>query len=602
MLKPDEDRLYYGNLLQPPEGYECEFAVGTTYSLDLETLVGVPLALFLHDEMDGALLDNPVAVLEGIRKSADRFVLFCEGGQVKVPRKFNPLFSLLERNVFEVNLRNGKSFHPKVWIIKYVTPDTDDVLYRCIVMSRNATFDRSWDLAASLEGRRSEQPAAKNAPLRDFLAFLRRFAADSAMRRRIDRLAEELAFVRFETGNRMFTDFDFVPIGIGPQYDKASTGLFETWHHLLIITPFLSRETIMEFERLGLSNARRTLITRRSEIPKLTADLLERFETYCLKDIILDGEEALSERNHPGEEPQRQDIHAKLYARSKNTGHSLYIGSANCSRNAFHGNVEFMLRLRIQKYGFRISQLLDELFGKEGDLEDDRRNPFERVTALPVLSEPADDTEDALQKAIKALCRSSPKAVVHERNGAYIVEITVNESYLPRNIDLTLASLGGGEAVRVAGTTVLKGLRLKQLGEFYVATATKGETTVQRIVKIRTRGIPETRDRGIVSSVVRDETTFLQYVAFLLADDYLLSLLEQGENGAARGEHGPFRAWDMPVLYEQMLKAASRSPHKLNDIEDLLKLLSGGEDGIVPPEFEALYRTFRNTLDGKVKA
>jgi len=602
MLKPDKDRLDYGNLLQPPAGYECEFAVGTTYSLDLETLISVPLALFLHDEMDGALLDNPVAVLEGIRKSANRFVLFCEGGQIKVPGKFNPVFSFLDRNVFEVNLKNGKSFHPKVWVIKYVTPDADDALYRVIVMSRNATFDRSWDLAASLEGKRSEQPTTKNAPLRDFLVFLRRYATDPAIRKRIVRLAEELEFVRFETGNNMYADFDFVPIGIGPEYDKASTGLFETWHHLLIISPFLSRETIMEFDRLGLSNARRTLITRRSEIPKLTADLMERFDTYCLKDIIIDGEEAVSERNHPGEETKRQDIHAKLYARSKYTNHSLYIGSANCSRNAFQGNVEFMLRLKIEKYGFRISQLLDELFGKEGDSEDDRRNPFERVTALPALSEPADDEEDVLQKAIKALCRSSPKAVVHERNGAYDVEISVNESSLPRNISLTLVSLGGGEAVDVTETTVLKGLRLKQLGEFYVATAVKGEAKVQRVVKIPTRGIPETRDREIVGSVVRDETTFLQYVAFLLADDYLLSLLEQGENGAVRKEHGPFRAWDMPVLYEQMLKAASRSPHKLNDIEDLLRMMSGEASGVVPPEFKALYRTFRNTLDGKVKA
>ena len=45
MLNPNNDRLDYGQILAPPAGYDLDFAVGTTYSLDLDALVGASLAL-----------------------------------------------------------------------------------------------------------------------------------------------------------------------------------------------------------------------------------------------------------------------------------------------------------------------------------------------------------------------------------------------------------------------------------------------------------------------------------------------------------------------------------------------------------------------------
>ena len=119
MLKPSSDRLNYSDLLKPPEGYQTDFALGTTYSLNLEALLGVPLALFLSEEMNKSILNNPILVLDGLRRSADQFALLCEGGQIKVPQNQNTLFSFLEDSVFEVALPHDFSFHPKVWIIRY---------------------------------------------------------------------------------------------------------------------------------------------------------------------------------------------------------------------------------------------------------------------------------------------------------------------------------------------------------------------------------------------------------------------------------------------------------------------------------------------------
>ena len=132
MLNPSTDRKNYGDMLVPPVGYKVEFAIGTTYSLDLEALTGVPISLSLSQEMDKGIMSNPIFLLEAIRKSTDQFVLFCEAGQIKVPQKGNFLYTQLENNVFEVALPNEKSFHPKVWVIKY-TNDEGKALYLSLI-------------------------------------------------------------------------------------------------------------------------------------------------------------------------------------------------------------------------------------------------------------------------------------------------------------------------------------------------------------------------------------------------------------------------------------------------------------------------------------
>ena len=87
MLNPTNDRLDYGQILVPPAGYELDFAVGTTYSLDLDALTGASLALGLSEETDSALMNNPVCLLEALRSTGDKVALFCEAGQIHLPSR-----------------------------------------------------------------------------------------------------------------------------------------------------------------------------------------------------------------------------------------------------------------------------------------------------------------------------------------------------------------------------------------------------------------------------------------------------------------------------------------------------------------------------------
>ena len=71
----------------PPGGYKLEHAIGMTYSLDLETLTAVSIALGLVEDTDSELINNPISMLSALQKISDRIVVFCEAGQIKLPSK-----------------------------------------------------------------------------------------------------------------------------------------------------------------------------------------------------------------------------------------------------------------------------------------------------------------------------------------------------------------------------------------------------------------------------------------------------------------------------------------------------------------------------------
>jgi hypothetical protein len=177
MLSPSNDRLDYGQILTPPANYYLDFAVGTTYSLDLDALVGASLAMGLSEETDSELMNNPVCLLEALRSTGDKVALFSEGGQIHTPNKVTSLYILLEKMVFSVRTSKHRglaafpSFHPKFWLLRYKN-SSGECLYRVVVLSRNLTFDRSWDITYYMDGKLSDKETDKNQPVCDFLQYL----------------------------------------------------------------------------------------------------------------------------------------------------------------------------------------------------------------------------------------------------------------------------------------------------------------------------------------------------------------------------------------------------------------------------------------------
>ena len=223
MLNPNNDRLDYGQVLAPPSNYKLDFAIGTTYSLDLDALVGACIALGLAEETDSDLMKNPVCLLEALRTTGDKVALFCEGGQIHLPNNVTSLYILLEKMVFPVTTAKRRgiakfpSFHPKFWLIRY-TNDNNEPLYRVVVLSRNLTFDRSWDVTFCMDGTLNNDETDKNAPISDFLAYLvKQLPIDENAKekqKKIRSISRELKNVHFELNSKEFFDFEFIPVGI----------------------------------------------------------------------------------------------------------------------------------------------------------------------------------------------------------------------------------------------------------------------------------------------------------------------------------------------------------------------------------------------------
>jgi hypothetical protein len=604
MLNPNNDRLDYGEILAPPAGYDLDFAVGTTYSLDLDALVGASLALGLSEEMDSVLMNNPVFLLEALRRTGDRVALFCEGGQILKPNRVTSLFMLLEKMVFSVTMPKRRthaaypSFHPKFWLIRYRNEEKESV-YRVVVLSRNLTFDRSWDITYYMDGRVKEHITDKNEPLRDFLRFLAtQTSADEngkSKRKEIRALIRELPFVHFEPAEKEFRDFEFIPSGIkraaGGHYRFDETDLFQdTFHEILIMSPFLSSSIIRDFnDRNAISpiqGSRYMLITREMSLRRLNPEDISNFRIYTMKDKIIDGETAISEENI---ETKRQDIHAKLYMKNKSSNSDLYIGSLNATHNAVHCNVEFMLRLNAKKYYLNMDKLTASLFSS-----DEENNPFQEITLDNAIIDDDDDETNALDAVIKEINRSKPRAVVQEDVDEFF-SVNVDFTSLDlKDFTVQVKPLFSNRSADFAENIVFTKLRLMQLSKFYVVSVSDDKRTIERIIVIPTDGLPENRENAIVTSIVKDKDSFYRYIAFLLDDDPILTALEIGmPEGCGTGSSNR-TAYEMPALYEKLLQTAANNPRKFKDIEQLMNTIS--EDDIVPEDFKELYDTFKKAV------
>ena len=606
MLNPGEDRLDYGNILIPPDSYILDFAVGTTYSLDLDALVGVCIALGLSVESDSNIMKDPVCLLEALRRTGDKLALFCEAGQIYLPRNVSLLYTLLEKMVFQVVTKAMKgikhpSFHPKFWLLRYT--NKEEVLYRIVVLSRNLTFDRSWDICFYMDGKLGEE-TDKNIPVADFLKYLLRQLPKSeiAKAKQIRQLIKELDYVNFETGMKEFYDFEFIPSGVpcseGGIYSMLDTSLIKgendrfekSFHELLVISPFLSKDIIRQFNERSrwIENTEYLLITREMSLEKLKPEDCDNFRIYVLKDEIVDGEAAISD----GESDYyKQDIHAKVYMLRKNTSTELYLGSLNASHNAVYGNIEFMLLLKSKNRHINMEKLKADIFN--GD-EDGANNPFKEVELSEHKKLKEVDEAGELDFLIKQINRYKFYAVVSENRDYYDVNISV-EDYEKPDADITLSPIfAQTEEVEFAKNMLFEKLSINSLSEFYVLfICDNAGNKVKRLIKIETEGIPDEREGKVILSIIGEN--FYRYVEFLFGDDYITSAL-RANSGNGQGSLGKSYASikNMPLLYEKMLKKAATEPESFKEIEKLIRLLP--EDSVVPETFKKLYNTFRKVV------
>ena len=205
------------------EGY-LEYAICTTYSLDMPTLLSVPFMLGTMTDLTESTMRSPHLILETINRSAGKFAVFCNAGSIAVPQANSKVYALLERSVAQVTLsaKGGGfiNFHPKVWVVKETNPETDEKQIKLVVLSRNLTCSNDLDVVCELVGKICTKVATKKAqkkhkPLVDFLLWLVDKADNRSIRKNMKTICDDISCIeQFDLVDSPFEDYSFFPMGI----------------------------------------------------------------------------------------------------------------------------------------------------------------------------------------------------------------------------------------------------------------------------------------------------------------------------------------------------------------------------------------------------
>lgn len=580
--------IVYTDVLQS-DGFVIDYAVCTTYSLDMPSLLSVPFMLGTMTDLTETAMRSPHLILETINQSAGKFAVFCNAGCIAVPQANSKVYSLLEQSVVQVTLQakggGFVNFHPKVWIIKEINPDTGDRQIKLIVLSRNLTGSNDLDVVCELVGKIGTKPASKkakvkHAPLVDFLTWLIAKADNRTIRKNMRSICKDINYIeRFDLTDSPFEDYEFFPMGI-PGHDGYAKcfeqSMLNHAAEMLVISPFVDKNILNQMVRCS-PGTKKTLITRQASV---TQEVINLFNdgVYTPKEILTD----------KVEKDVAVDLHEKVYFIRRYEGslsyNHLYLGSTNATMNGFGRNVEFLLHLKFASYKSSYEKYRSEL------INDSKECMFEQVISVPEEDGGKEDVtnELILRRAISAI----QQAQVMSDDRSYVISIQCQTHRIPLE-PVFLYPLGcdGKEQVLADGLT-FKDMSLDSLTEFY--TIRTGD--LRRLIKIQTEGIPtDERDKAIFRSFINTKGKFINYLAFMLTDEVEQYILEsqQLEKELANDKESSLEQQISTSLYEDMVKMAYKDPDRIASIRQIVEK---ADATVIPDHFMEMYNTFENVL------
>jgi hypothetical protein len=608
MLHPKHNRIDYGEQLIPPPGYELVRAIGTTYCLDLEALMVLPVALFYAQLLDQHPEELRFDMLEAITKASSKITVFYQNGQLKVPRKYHHLMAYWESGIVPVTMPNHvSSFHPKVWIIRYESKE-EPVLYRLLITSRNLTFNREWDIAFATDGKVQGKEEAQNKPLVHFLTYL-----NGGDKKISSSFISDLLKVKFEVP-LPFEKFKFIPVGIeNPESEKKYvnpiTNPKHAFEEMLIVSPFLDNTTLGVIKRV--TNKPPYLLSRKEELDGIEVQTLDNFNTWQFSRFIQEAEKL--QQIEEGVEPLEQSLHAKLFITLNSPDVHWYLGSANCTDPAQGRNVEFMIQLIGSKSSVRPKEIFKSLTDSSKADEIPLFTPYDFEARLPVDEQKRIDLD--IRKIKYDLAGLKLKGLATQRAGTTVydlqIEVDALSLKLPTDYRITVKPLPEKQRAPALIESQTKNV-FDQFGgypetllspflEFEISTR---ELVCSRSLLSMEIILPESRLNRIFTSIIDSRDKFLKYLSFLLTGEEASIIENVGkvvhQNNAV---HVNKIAFAGAPVYEKLLIAASRFPHKLKSIDNLVERIKSEsetqDEQIITPEFESFWDVFRTFINNK---
>jgi len=608
MLQPN-DRHHLLATLQPPPGYDLDAGLGTSFTLDLLSLLTLPVGFTVRawqDDAEHAQLD-PLALLEALRRYADKLTIFCQAGRIAVPRNVERLYGYLEHSVVEVKAPHAQGvFHPKVWVLRFIGKDKDQpVRYRVLCATRNLTADRSWDTLLALDGELIDRELAfsANHPLADFIAALPNLALrplPTDRRKKIDRIQDELRRVRFELPEGI-EELRFWPLGIEGYRRWPLDGRID---RLLVLAPFVDQTFLHWFDEVGQYNV---LISRLDSLSALPPTALRNFkEVYSLSSDA-QPEDAVDE-TVALDTVQLEGLHAKLFLIEDGKKARLFTGSANATQAAFERNVEFVVELVGTKGNCGIGALLQP--GNKKDIIGfaDLLQKFKPGEAQP--PDAAQQKADTLLNQVRAhLAAADLRAVVSDIPDDARYQLTL---HLPARS--TLPAWPDGISVRCWPITLseswacpiesasldeveFKPVSFEALTAFFAFDVTLAAQpqpfSTRFVLNLPLDNAPANRDERLLRLLLGNRQQVLRFLFYLLADDQrevsdLVEVLPGSEGGPKTGDAG----WSLPAdLFETMVRALHRQPDRLVQVNRLVQDLRRSPESqeLLPADFDAIW-------------
>lgn len=612
MLEPNS-RTIYLEQLRPPIGYQLDRAVATTFSLDLLTLLMAPLSMALNEcRSREESLKDPIAVLDALRQTTSKVTVFCQQGRIAVPQKDALLYRYLEPIVVEVRPPGKGVFHPKSWLLRFVSErEGEPVVYRFLCLSRNLTFDRSWDTVLTLEGvlQDRQKAHARNRPLSEFFACLPNLAChglSDRQRQDVATMADEVLRVKFEPPEEFNDEMFFLPMGI-PGHDKLPNN--DDARRVLIVSPFLSDETVTWLTEDGSDNI---LISRPESLDALAEDTVKNLEENT-KLFCLDEAAEKPEENREAEADAEDSVtagagedfsglHAKLFIIENGWYATVYSGSANATDPAMNGN---NVELMVATTGMKKRVGIDAFLG-------DDQGPLSFRSMLRPYTRGSTIKQDKDQRRLEAMLDDARKAIASAglaisvapaNEGLYDLLVTASSSLaLPNGVTAGCFPI----SLSVADAQVVSPQELPRFSQLSLASVTafmafsvsaevNGRSlSTGFVLNLPVSGMPEHRDKRVLQEIISDPARFIRYLLLILAEEDEILGPEFDPTGGC--DAGAWRYLGGVPLLEEMVRAFSRHTDKIARIQQLVDDLKSSPHGaaVLPQGFDELWKAFHD--------
>ena len=601
MLEPTSRHLFTDGL-RPPSGFTVDLAVGTTYTLSLGSLLLPPLAMAAHDrETSDNGEGDTIALLEAVRRFAERMTVFCHAGAMHVPSQYRRILTFAEDSVVQVAPRaEGRVFHPKVWALRFT--DGQVHRHRLLSLSRNLTADTSWDTIVQLDETANSHGIHGKAA-GDFFRELPTLAVESLADHRHEQIADlasTIAQARFAVPEP-FTRGELWPLGLGTAHGWPVP---ERIRRSVTISPFLDATTVA---RLAAS-PNPVFVSRPETYAELGAAAFAGADVRVL-DPLTEGELGAESAPEADTEPMeattpwevRSGLHAKAIVWDYDGRGWCLVGSANATGAAFGGNVEFGVLLS----GPRDSCGVEALLPKDPPSKDVGLGRILQPHTIPD-GEPATDPGRAATLEIAAyhaaLVGASPTLTAAAvGDDKYAATLSFRDA-LPSSPGTTtmrlLSKHSSQHALPIDSSPGWTKLELAELTPFVVVRTAmtvpglEGPVAGECVLKVRLIGGPSDRPARILRTLLDSEDSVLRYLSFLLddggAEGWGLDLFHE-DSGAASAPPRP--TFDDLALLETLLRAAARGDESLVRVHSLLKDLTVGtaESTVVSADFVAVW-------------